>query len=272
MTYVVSFTDYTPTARYDATPWTNVRIQECATSGGTFVTLETQALSPVDADPTHPVSRNITTTLATIASGGWYRIVFVDAALNEQPTTPVQQGSAAPLTVTQIRELVETDLIDSALQRIVNDAHEMILEYHGPHTGDVTERFLPGSGDTFIFTKRRITSVTSIKETYTGNLGETVNTLAASDYALESGRQIRRKIGGTYPRSFWAPMVTVTYSPADELVRRQRVLVDLVRLGVRYEAAQMTQTGDSRIQHVDVEVERSKILRRLDATGVGGFA
>jgi hypothetical protein len=90
MPVVVSLEDYRPSPRYDSTPWTDVWIQEGTASVGPWVTLETQALSPVDADPANPAYRDFTTALGTAAEQ-WYRIVFLDAGANTGlPTYPVQ--------------------------------------------------------------------------------------------------------------------------------------------------------------------------------------
>ena len=78
MTVVVSFEDYRPAPRYDGEAWTDVQIYEAAASTGPWTLLETQALSPVDADPQNPVYRNFTTDLGT-ADEQWYKLVFVDA-------------------------------------------------------------------------------------------------------------------------------------------------------------------------------------------------
>lgn len=90
MTVVVSLEDYRPSPRYDGQPWTSARIEEAALSTGPWTTLETVALTPVDADPANPAYRNFTTQLGT-ADGLWYRIVFLDAdASTGLPTFPVQ--------------------------------------------------------------------------------------------------------------------------------------------------------------------------------------
>jgi len=90
MTVVVSLEDYRPSPRYDAVPWTQARIEEGTASLGPWVTLETQNLSPVDADPANPAYRDFTTALGT-AVELWYRIVFLDAGANTGlPTFPVQ--------------------------------------------------------------------------------------------------------------------------------------------------------------------------------------
>jgi hypothetical protein len=96
MSQVITFEGYVPTARYDAIPWTEARIQEGTTVSGPWTLLETIALDPVDADPADPQSRNFTTELASDTDGLWYRIVFVDATGDTlAPTTPVQNSQAA---------------------------------------------------------------------------------------------------------------------------------------------------------------------------------
>jgi hypothetical protein len=94
MTQVVTLEGFRPSPRYDSLAWTQARIEEGTASVGPWVTLETQNLSPVDADPTNPATRNFTTELAGDGEL-WYRIVFVDADGDiGQPTYPVQ--NAAP--------------------------------------------------------------------------------------------------------------------------------------------------------------------------------
>lgn len=92
---VITFENYRPVPRYDSLPWTQARIEEATTATGTFTAIETQALSPVDADPENPATRDFTTEEATDTPGLWYRIVFVDANSDESlPTAPVQNGPA----------------------------------------------------------------------------------------------------------------------------------------------------------------------------------
>lgn len=92
---VITFENYRPVPRYDSLPWTQARIEEAATATGTFTAIETIALSPVDADPENPATRDFTTEEATDTPGLWYRIVFVDANGDESlPTAPVQNGPA----------------------------------------------------------------------------------------------------------------------------------------------------------------------------------
>lgn len=95
---VITFVNYIPPARFDALPWTEVRIEEAAAVDGSFVALETIPLAPLDIDPAYPAARSFTTQLGT-ALGYWYRIYFADVDGDiSQPTTPVQNvaGSTLP--------------------------------------------------------------------------------------------------------------------------------------------------------------------------------
>jgi hypothetical protein len=88
-----------PTARaaqYQGQPvaeyrWTNMRLErapDVAGHPGTFAPLETRALDPLDADPTHPQLRTFTTELAG-PQPEWLRLAFIDATGDEEITDPV---------------------------------------------------------------------------------------------------------------------------------------------------------------------------------------
>lgn len=97
-----------PPARYDAVAWTSVRVEEAAAQGGPFDAVATLALSPVDANPAAPQSRDL--TFAATLAAGWYRLVWLDPAANASPpsgavyddgtgTTAVQFASADDLAM-----------------------------------------------------------------------------------------------------------------------------------------------------------------------------
>jgi len=77
MGIIVSFEDFTPAARYDSIPWETVEIEEAATEDGAYSLIDTQTLSPLDADPTNPASRDFSTSNGT-EDDQWYRVRFVD--------------------------------------------------------------------------------------------------------------------------------------------------------------------------------------------------
>lgn len=135
---VVTFLGYRPPARYDAKPWTQVRIEEASAIDGTYTALETIALSPLDSDPAHPAARSFTTEKGT-ALDYWYRVVFLDATGDiSQPTSPVQNiagGGPIPAVVAyaDVAELQLLLRIDSptptqtaAMQRALDEAAEEI--------------------------------------------------------------------------------------------------------------------------------------------------
>lgn len=180
----------------------------------------------------------------------------------------------ALVTASDVREHVETDLSDTALDRLIADADAEIVRSFGAHTGTVTERFTPGPSDERIWTARPIASITSITETYVNASGESPVTLAVTDYEVEGDREIRRTAGGTNSSSEWRGIVTVVYTPSatTETARRKRVTIDLVRLACRYEGASASKAGDFSVNHVDYERERSRLLRRLSKPLTGFIA
>lgn len=106
MAQVITFEDYTPPARFDSLPWTQVRIEEAATSTGTWATIDTLTLSPTDADPSDPAVRSFTTENASDTADLWYRVIFLDADSDEsQPSTPIQNTANAVAPYTTVSEL-----------------------------------------------------------------------------------------------------------------------------------------------------------------------
>lgn len=169
------------------------------------------------------------------------------------------------LSTDEIREHVETDLSDEALQLRIDEAEADIVRLFGANTGAVSERFTPGPGELYLFTSRPIDTgeTITIVETWDGPAGETDVTLAASDYEVEGSTQIRRKQGGMWSSGSWAVMVSVMYTPIGTNARRKGVLVDLVKLAVAYQGVQSSTLGDVAVGHVDYARERNGILRRL---------
>lgn len=181
------------------------------------------------------------------------------------------------LTPAQIREHVETDLADPAIERLIADAESEIVARCGAHdsqtdlfrTGD--PRVFPSGVDLFIFPSRPVGQVVSITEEERDG---TSTVLAEDDYRiLDGGRRIERLQNGTHPRARWGHLVKLVYQPVDDMARRTRVLIDLVRLAIEYRAYQEQWSGDVRTRHVDYQQERERILRALAPRGgLGVFA
>ena len=149
MTVVVSLEDYRPAPRYDGTAWTDAMIQEgTAFDEQSWVTLETQPLSPVDSDPENPMYRNFTTILGT-AEEMWYRIVFVDSTLaTGLPTIPVQNIEDDRPIYAPVSELANLLRVNAttrhdSLMRVLKSAAEEIDHEIG--TADISGVELPYS-------------------------------------------------------------------------------------------------------------------------------
>lgn len=148
MPVVVTLEDYRPSPRYDSLPWTTAQIQEAPASTGPWVTLETQNLTPVDADPRNPAYRSFTTALGT-AADQWYRVVFLDAALaTGLPTFPIQNTADDRPVYASVAELAQRLRVDpvarhNALMRMLKTAAVEIDSEIG--TADINGNALPYS-------------------------------------------------------------------------------------------------------------------------------
>jgi hypothetical protein len=105
----VSFTDYTPPARFDGVAWTIIKINESAVADGPWNLIDTQDITPVDTDPSHPAARSFTTDNATLVQG-WYQILFEDPSGSFVASEPIQnlpepQAEWMP-TVQQVADMI----------------------------------------------------------------------------------------------------------------------------------------------------------------------
>lgn len=90
MAVIVSFEDFTPAARFDSVPWEEAEIWESATADGTYSLIDTITLSPLDADPADPASRDFSTANGT-DDDQWYKVRFVDGNGDvSEYTEPIQ--------------------------------------------------------------------------------------------------------------------------------------------------------------------------------------
>ena len=90
MAVIVSFEDFIPAARFDSIPWEEAEIWEAPSEDGSYTLIDTITLSPVDADPTDPASRDFSTNNGT-EDDQWYKIRFVDGNGDvSEYTEPIQ--------------------------------------------------------------------------------------------------------------------------------------------------------------------------------------
>ncbi len=166
----------------------------------------------------------------------------------------------ALLTLAKVRTHVETGLVDTALQRIMDAAEQDIDQRHGAVASQVDD--LPG-GTLNIFTTRPIDSVTSVVET----VGDTDTTLASTDYKQRHGTQLERLDTGTTARQTWGDRVLVTYVPTDTTSRRIGAYIKLIKLEIEYSGLDNSKDGDFSSKNLDYATEREKILSGLRQPG-----
>ncbi len=161
------------------------------------------------------------------------------------------------MTVAEVRDHIETDLIDSALQRLIDAAEEELEAGFGSKTSVID--VLEGVGRRYIFPSRPVKTMTSVAEYEAG----TSTTLVALDYrVLANNRQIERLSTGTNSRSTWAEEVTLTYEPDDQ-ARWVAAEIDLVRLAVEFNAKRSESIGDHSSTSADYQAERTRIIQGL---------
>ncbi len=165
----------------------------------------------------------------------------------------------ALLTVAELRQHLETDLSDQALQRLLDDADAAVVRHYGPHPpGPAVETHIGGSK--YVFLRQQAAAVQSITETVRG----VTTVLASNDYrVLGGGRYLERLTSGPNPRVYWGDFVTVTFEPYDDRPQRRRVIIDLVRLALEYNALDSVDVGDYSARSLDYQRERRRLLAEL---------
>lgn len=169
-----------------------------------------------------------------------------------------------------IREHVETDLSDTALQQLIDDAEAEIVTKFGAHseTGEIVEEHVVMDGERWIYPRRVLDPALPVTITRQEFGSSDVTIADEAEYALSATTGGIRLLA-TGP---WAgQLVTIEYTARTDAPRRKRVLIDLVRLALRYDAARNTSMGDMSVSHVAYQQERNQILASL-STLVGGMA
>ena len=190
------------------------------------------------------------------------------------------------LTTDQLKEHVETDLGDDALQRLLDDAYATVANRVGEASGEVTEHYRVFSSDEIIFLNQAIASeddITSI----------TVRVLAPEapmeDLELETeewrwmgGRMIQRLEGTDVdlPTPTWWGFrsvgwpsveldVVIAYTPASAAEdtptasRTDRVVIDLCKLAIQYSGLASERAGDYAYTSKEYQAERESLLKEL---------
>lgn len=166
------------------------------------------------------------------------------------------------LTAVEMKVHISTDLTDTALDQLISEADEDIVDAHGEHasTGTVTELLI--GGEHVLFPDRVIGSITSITET----VGDSDTVLVSADYRIWNNRSIERlAVGATSPRDRWGERVSVVYTPDDDDARRIGATIALVKLSISFSGKSSERAGDYSESISGVMLnERARILARLN--------
>lgn len=179
---------------------------------------------------------------------------------------------------TTIREHVETDLGDTAIERLIRDAFAAISTRHRISfteevaSGDIQASFefaesafaIVDGGTEIIMlpqSSRLLGGIAEIGEW--DDATETFIALESSDWQQWSARQIRRNFNGDIPPQGlgWASRVQVEYEV--DMTIAERVVIDLVQLAIQYSALSSERAGDYSASNVEYQKERERLLSEL---------
>lgn len=163
------------------------------------------------------------------------------------------------LTIYDARARVETDLPDSALQRILTSAVKAVDRSAGK--ADSETRTFVGHGTAVLPFARRVASITSVTERRSPRGDETA--LSANDYRLVGSYRLLRLTGGDNGASYWGWEVVVVYVPEVDAAVRDRVALDLVQIDVEFRALDREKVGDWEGEQKDYKKRRRALLAQV---------
>jgi hypothetical protein len=164
---------------------------------------------------------------------------------------------ATLLAPADVRGHIETDLLDPAIQRLLDDADAEIIRRFGAHVGNVSET-IDGRAQ-LLAVSRPVQAVVSVTE----RIGVTDTLLDATDWQLWYGKVLERRTDGTHGGTGWGDRITIVYTPVADTSQRARVELDLVKLAIQYSALRTQSSGDYAETAPDYEDERETILSVL---------
>lgn len=174
------------------------------------------------------------------------------------------------LSAPAFKQHYETDLDSDAIQRLLNSEESEIARRFGP-VACQTDYFEGSVQGPRLWLSRRADTAQAIAVTETIFTTDTTLTLDTDFRFTHDGSGIERLYG---PILFsWGWRVIATYAPLDDTARRIRVLIDLVKLCIQYNALTTETVGDYKSQSkTDYQQERENLLSTLEAGGALPFA
>lgn len=170
------------------------------------------------------------------------------------------------LTADEVRDHIETDLVDDALTRVIEAADAEIINKLGAVASQVEN--LPGGG-VELFLARRASAVSEVIERFDLGFGPQETTLEDDDFSLRpDGMRVERLFTGTNPAPYWRGEIKVTSTPDDDSARRKLLLVNLVKLELGYTGHLAVTAGDVRVASLqNYEDAKAVLFRPFTASG-----
>lgn len=176
----------------------------------------------------------------------------------------------------RVRERTGSDLSDAELQAMIDGITAELAARLGPagplvvQIGDLTDPATSQLTTLRLARPADLTQPITITETDPGNSGAAGSSiaLASTDFAvLHGGRTIQRRLSGPNGRRYWAPLVTVSYTPVGDQAGRDEATIKLVQLDLSYRGGLKTErAGDYQmVLYDDHAAEREKIIAGLEA-------
>ncbi len=144
------------------------------------------------------------------------------------------------VTVDDLRARVETDLDNPTLQRILDAAVKAVDRAAGSATEQT--QTMVATNSAWIATVRPVVSVTSIDEARGAR--STPVTLSANDYRIVGDYRLLRMNDGDNPSGCWGNVVTIVYVPQVDQDVRDRVVLDLSQVDLKFDAFNESKSGD----------------------------
>jgi len=181
------------------------------------------------------------------------------------------------ITPTIFKEHFETDLVDDAIQRLIDAEADEITRRFGSDTS-VTEQYLLATPMGYngqeaqkvsqrrIWTKRQIGAVTTVKEGPTLGASDLTTLVENTDFRVINNGWAIERIDTDFDRR-----VEIVYVPGTDVKRRDRVTIDLVKLAIQFQGLSSERVGDWQGNHLDYQRERESILNSLKS-GIRSYA
>lgn len=143
----------------------------------------------------------------------------------------------------RVKTRTGSDLSDAELQAMIDAITAEIDARFGPsgettvELGDVTDPVTRGSRTLRLLRPADTSQTITITERSPSNTGQASDetVLASGDYrVLHGGRTLQRLSLGPNPAMFWAPLVSVTYTPIVNTAEREEAVIKLIQLDLSY--------------------------------------